>query len=136
MKNIIRGIKNVIKWLPIIWRQKDNSYTELYDVMIFKMENLANKLNENNKTDEAKEITSNISRLKTCRDETFITMAINKYKYELYSEVSKAKNDSEKLIIINKYKARMSKARKIHNINKERAFKVFTDNIENWWCKD
>lgn len=40
MKNIIRGIKNIWKWLPIIWQDRDWDYGFMLKILVFKLENM------------------------------------------------------------------------------------------------
>lgn len=37
---IVRGVKNLIKWFPIIWKDRDFDRDYLYDIMYFKMSNM------------------------------------------------------------------------------------------------
>ncbi len=39
--NLKQGIKNLIKWFPIIWRDSDWDYAYLLTIIAFKMENMA-----------------------------------------------------------------------------------------------
>lgn len=40
-RNIFDGIKNLIKWFPIIWKDRDWDYYFIYDVLKFKLKNTA-----------------------------------------------------------------------------------------------
>ena len=38
---MIQGIKNIIKWFPIIWRDRDFDWEFLANIMQFKMQNMS-----------------------------------------------------------------------------------------------
>jgi hypothetical protein len=39
-RNIKYGIKNLIKWTPIVWKDRDYDYQSLLEMMKFKLENM------------------------------------------------------------------------------------------------
>lgn len=39
-RNIKRGIKNLIKWTPVVWKDRDYDYQPLLEMMKFKLENM------------------------------------------------------------------------------------------------
>jgi len=41
IKDIIQGLKNLIKWFPIIWKDRDWDYRYIYDILKLKLENQA-----------------------------------------------------------------------------------------------
>ena len=47
-KNIKRGIKNIIYWLPIIWKDRDWDYYYIYIVLKHKLQNLHDGLTKRN----------------------------------------------------------------------------------------
>lgn len=38
--NIIEGIKNLIKWFPLVWKDRDWDYHFLYEILHFKLKNM------------------------------------------------------------------------------------------------
>ena len=38
-KNIVRGIKNLWKWFPIVWKDRDWDHTFIYKILEFKLKN-------------------------------------------------------------------------------------------------
>ena len=48
IKRKYNNIKNIIKWLPILWNQFDFHYIYAIDVFKFKLLNIANHLESNN----------------------------------------------------------------------------------------
>ena len=41
MREFIQGVKNLIKWFPVIWRNRDWDHTFIYDILMFKLEQQA-----------------------------------------------------------------------------------------------
>ena len=140
MRKFIRGIKNVFKWLPIIWRSEDDNYGELYDVMIHKLTLMANHFEEHGEieydsVDLVKEMRNNAARLKSAKAETFVNIAINKYKEQYYIDMANCTDAELKKEIVTTFKFRIANARKLDLINKRKAFKVFGENINRWWLR-
>jgi hypothetical protein len=47
--NIPTGVANLIKWLPVVWKDRDWDFTSVYDILRFKIENMSNYI-DNRKT--------------------------------------------------------------------------------------
>jgi hypothetical protein len=47
MRQFIQGVRNLIKWFPIVWADRDWDYSFTYRSLQFKMEQQANHLSEN-----------------------------------------------------------------------------------------
>ena len=47
MRQFIQGVRNLIKWFPIVWADRDWDYSFTYRALQFKMEQQANHLSEN-----------------------------------------------------------------------------------------
>ena len=57
------GIKNLWKWFPIIWKDRDYDFDFIFEILKFKLNNIANRLEETNRfVDSAKQA----SKIKTC----------------------------------------------------------------------
>lgn len=136
MKGFIRGIKNIIKWAPIIWRHDDKNYDELYEIMIHKLEFMGDQFEKHDMDKEAKEIRNNATRLNTCKNETFMELARRKYSGSFYQDMAKCIDDEKKKELVAAFKLKMANARRLHNINKRKAFKIFGERIDTWWIKD
>jgi len=54
MREFIQGIKNLIKWFPVIWRNRDWDHTFIYDVLMFKLEQQAKYIGGKNRHMNAK----------------------------------------------------------------------------------
>lgn len=65
MKSFIRGIKNIIKWLPIIWKDRDFDYGYLLDILQFKLKAMEEFFNSNDTwTKDAKKCAKQIMIVK------------------------------------------------------------------------
>ena len=47
MRQFIQGIRNLIKWFPLVWKDRDWDYSFTYNMLKFKMEQQANHLSGN-----------------------------------------------------------------------------------------
>lgn len=53
-KNFIRGIKNIWKWFPTIWKDRDWDHTYIYEILRVKLENQAYYIGSNDRHTRAK----------------------------------------------------------------------------------
>lgn len=137
MIKFIRGIKNIITWLPIIWKSKNDNYNELYDIIIHKINLMANNFEKHDTTNQdkiklVKDMRNNAIRLKYAKNETFVQIASNKYKHQYYIDMTKCTDDDTKKEIITTFKLRLANARRLDNINRRKAFKVLGESINTW----
>jgi hypothetical protein len=54
MRRFIEGVKNLIKWFPVIWKDRDWDHTFIYDVLKFKLEQQAEYIGGKNRHLSAK----------------------------------------------------------------------------------
>lgn len=54
MREFIEGVKNLIKWFPVIWRNRDWDHTFIYDILMFKLEQQAAYIGGKNRHMSAK----------------------------------------------------------------------------------
>ena len=54
-RNIVEGTKNLIKWFPIIWRDRDWDSQFIFDILQFKLKNQAKYIGDNDRHTSAKE---------------------------------------------------------------------------------
>lgn len=87
-KNFIYGIKNLIRWFPIIWKDRDwdDSYT--WDIMIQKFKNQAKYIGTSNRHTHAKrdaEIMMTCVRLlERVKDEYYTGEYLDYYDFDFY----------------------------------------------------
>lgn len=48
VSNLIKGVKNLIKWFPIIWKDRDYDYSYTFAILKAKLNNQADYLEKNN----------------------------------------------------------------------------------------
>lgn len=121
MRSFIRGVKNLWRWFPVIWKDRDYDHVFTYDVLIKKLEFqrdffLSKDACVSNAGDTAKEIQTAIDKLKRTMD-----------PYEFYEKpVFENKWDhlSEEIILNIDRK---------YTKDKKEAFTYLAKNIDKWW---
>ena len=118
--DIPRGIKNIIKWTPVIWRDRDWDYYFLFVIMEFKLKQME-KLFRN--YGMGLHSVRDADRMKICR---LLIERINEDNYyNMYKEGKVFKFDkSPKIFEI--------EARQIKQ-DKEYLFKIMNKYILTWW---
>lgn len=137
MKKFIRKVRNVIKWLPIIWNDRDSDYGYLYRVMIFKLRNMEEYFDTDGR--EYKEVDDNIKEMKYVRSlleavygEKFEDMMYDKHTAEFSkprSEMTAKEIKRERDI----YLVRCMKANRLSEAANKNAFTALGKNIRKWW---
>ena len=121
MRSFIRGIKNLWRWFPVIWKDRDYDHVFTYDVLIKKLEFqrdffLSKDASVSNAKDTAKEIQTAIDKLKRTMD-----------PYEFY----------EKPVFENKWdhlsKEIILDIDRKYTEDKKEAFIYLAKNIDKWW---
>jgi len=121
MRSFIRGIKNLWRWFPVIWEDRDYDHVFTYDILIKKLEFqrdffLSQDACTSNAKDTAKEIQTAIDKLKRTMD-----------PYEFY----------EKPVFENKWdhlsKEIILDIDRKYTEDKKEAFIYLAKNIDKWW---
>lgn len=162
MRNIINGIKNIIKWIPIIYKDRDYDYYYILETLKFKLNNQSkytlNKSKHISASADSKMMNLCIKLISKIQDDYYLTEWLD---YEVTKHEFKKIENNETLFqlktkIISEnfdeyfkkysriYKSIDNKecktgiAMKIGDINHNRAkkllFKILENNIEKWWC--
>jgi len=102
------GIKNLWKWLPIVWKDRDWDYYYIFQVLKFKLEKQAKHLGGRD-----------AELMMTC------VRLINKLQNEdYYQEYYDSRPMNNKM---------MHKCQAQHNKAKRLLFKIMNDRIDSWW---
>jgi len=116
IKSKIRQIRNVIRWIPIIWRDRDWDYYFIYEILKQKLINQEQYIREQgihvfNKADA--------DSIKTAIE------MINKVQYEHYVDeyLSSGEWDHNGMV----------KSLEDHDKARQELFQYLSDNIEKWW---
>lgn len=159
--NIIDPFKNIIRWIPILWKDKDWDHSYIYDILAFKLKNQADYIGKHDRHITAKreaEIMMTCVRLmKKVSDSFYYTEDYPYRKDKIRFEptdnpnLSKIEFDeiSDNLEDYFKIYPRLYKlfskneidkreiAREISICNEKRAkrilFKLLEENINKWW---
>jgi hypothetical protein len=162
MRNLIQGIKNIIKWIPIIYKDRDWDYYYILETLKFKLSNQSkhtlNKSRHVNATKDSRIMDLCIKLISKIQDEYYLSEWLDyevvEHKYQKVEDNSSLFRLKTEIISENfgdyfkKYsriyksiddkECKVAAAIKISTINHNRAkkllFKILENNIENWWC--
>ena len=116
IKSKIKRIQNVLRWIPIIWNDRDWDYYHIYEILKQKLKHVEQHTVKNgNFVDSDKDI----QNLRTAID------MIDKVQNEYYLEKYLSSPDWEKEDI--------GKAVKDHDKARRELFRFLSNNIERWW---
>lgn len=103
MRNFIDRIKNLIRWIPVIWKDYDFDHSYIYEILKFKLKNQAEHL----KNSEYSDFDREYERLQT------IIKLMDRVQNEYYIDTFLS--------------------RKKHNKARKLLFKMLEENIEKYW---
>lgn len=116
MQNFIQGIRNLIKWFPIIWKDRDSDYTFIMEIMkkklMFSAEAMRKYSLHTNAQRSAQQMEQCAILLDIVQNEIFQECLINKEDLK--------QNDVENAIAA-------------HNRARVDAFEMLSEHIESWW---
>lgn len=151
----INQIKNVFKWIPVIWNQFDFDYRYAIDVFIFKLERIAlflesNKAYSLDASKNARNIRRIIKLLKKVYDESYYNEALQSFEkqygktYFNFIKIGGTNNSRLEMKYENTQNLSYDELNKLHSkfINlsvkkQEKAeklvWKLIGENIKYWW---
>ncbi len=160
-RNIIIGIKNLIKWFPIIFKDRDWDSYYILEVLKFKIKNTAKYISDSNRyvgCERDVEIMNTVVRLiEKVQNETYsmeyMDHETGEFSLENFLEYRNSQDYSkyfEKYPLIYKYVSKTPKQKDVFNndydnsivlsmgmVNHQRAkkllFKLLNEHIEKWW---
>ena len=116
VKRFFRQVYNLIRWFPVIWKDRDWDHHYIFEVLKFKLEKQAKHLSERNWHESSKH---DAELMMTC------VRLINKLQNEeYYDELYNLDERSPEAI-----KTAIDK----HNKAKRLLFKIMEERIESWW---
>jgi len=115
---IIDGISNLIKWFPLIWKDRDFDHGYLYDILYFKLGEMQ-KFFESGNT-YAVEAGKCAEQIKECKG--LLKRIMNESVMDEYW-------DDEKGVFILPFE----EIRKLEIEEKKRFWNMMCDNIDGWW---
>ena len=162
-RDFYRRVKNVLRWLPIIWKDRDWDDSYITEILIKKLEftrdfYLSGKAYSAEAEKVANEIKEAIDRLHMTRDswEFYEDLAMEQleqkwgkttfdfvpYKYDEYgnillyemeSETEKVTTEEEEERYRKEFRETLDKAREQYMKDKIKAYKFIAKNIDKWW---
>lgn len=156
IRRFIERIRHVFHWLPIIWRDHDFDHAYLYDILIFKLENMQKFFaSEYAWTSDAEkhalELFVAVEMLKKLRVNYFEEETMEEHDEKwgnlfawhedipgkdfsiLHLERPLAVTQEEKELEREEFRARILNAQEVHEKLRSKAFKFIADHIETWW---
>lgn len=138
-RDFVYGIRNIIKWFPLIWKDRPWDHVYIYDILSFKLKLQAEHIDKNGLhvgAERDAEIIMTCSKLaKKLADEyyndepieyEYVQRYFNKYS-NTYKKVLKKYPDARPAMI--KYYI----AEEIKNKAKRLLFSIMENKIEEWW---
>jgi hypothetical protein len=116
MRSFIQGIKNLIKWFPTIWKDRDHDYYYTMEVLKKKLEFQAKSMKEcslhANSSKYTEQLETCVILLEIVQNETYIE--------ELIDKLGSTDEDLHNAIVQ-------------HEKARRKFFDIMEENIENWW---
>jgi len=158
-RDFYRRVKNVLRWLPIIWKDRDWDDSYITEILIKKLEftrdfYLSGKAYSAEAEKVADEIKEAIDRLHMTRDswEFYEDLAMEQLEQkwgkttfefipledrpgltEMKSKTEKVSTDEEEEQYRKEFRETLDKARKQYMKDKIKAYKFIAKNIDKWW---
>ena len=157
IKRFFRKCRNVIRWIPTIWKDEDWDQTYIYDMLLLKLERqrdffLSDRAYAANAKETANQIQTAIELLHMTRDSwefyecpvleeldakwgkgVLRTEPYGNDSYQLHIDIDGVKTDADKAQYNEEFKKGMEQARKEYQKDKRTAFKYIADHIDYWW---
>lgn len=149
--NIKNGVRNIIRWFPTIWNDRNFDYTSIYWILYIKLKNMEEFFKSDNcwsscKERQAKELNIAKNLCKRLAENEYLENATfwhdQKYESRTFDEMFKPHPDKKgwKIYVDDKNKKRTESFERCCNHSnymrkrdKRYLFKYIEKNIENWW---
>jgi len=158
-RDFYRRVKNVLRWLPVIWKDRDYDDSYITEILIKKLEftrdfYLSGKAYSAEAEKVADEIKEAIDRLHMTRDswEFYEDLAMEQLEQkwgkttfefvpledrpgltEMKSKTEKVNTDEEEEQYRKEFRETLDEARKQYMKDKIKAYKFIAKNIDKWW---
>jgi hypothetical protein len=116
MRSFIQGIKNLIKWFPYIWKDRDYDYT--YTLELLKRKLLFQAISTRRNSNHSSAI-DDANLMEEC------AILLHAVQREVYIDEVISSNETTE--------ERMKEAIELHNEARIKAFAILSENIEHWW---
>ena len=97
-KDIIQGIKNLIKWFPVIWKDRDFDHSKIFDVIKFKLDKQAKYIDKHDRHTRAQrdaEIMMTCVRLINLIQEEYYNMEYMDYHQTVHNWIPYKDKDED-----------------------------------------
>lgn len=137
IRNLKKGVSNLFRWLPIIWKDRDWDYEYLYEIIHKKLEHM-DKYYRSNSThiEEAIIVADEIKEAKDLLANKINAVHTDKIHYDK-SDFFKLENKMMSVDKENKnyqnWIQEMRKAEKQESDDMRKAFQIIGEKSERWW---
>ena len=143
-RNVLLNIKHVIKWIPIIWKDKEWDYSYFLDMAIFKLENMRDFYHGDDTMcqgarQRGDEIDRVVQLLKAFQEDNYETKIDPHFYDRIYSLINEGNNNWESFIGIYEDAEREQrhsvhiKADQLKQADLDKAFMLLAKNLQDWW---
>lgn len=134
LNNVRRGILNLIKWVPVLWIDRDWDYSYLFNIMIFKMNNLEKVIREGNRhlntPRDMKSLRVCIELLKRIKEDNYYPEELDEiYKGVDLTDLSKSLPKEKEI----KQRLYWKKTQRAYKEDADMFFRYFRRNFNRWW---
>jgi len=158
IKIFFRQCRNVLRWLPVIWRDRDWDMHYFNEILIKKLEHkrdffLSDRVHVSRAKETAKQIQTAINMLHQTRDswEFYECPAMKELDakwgegvtrfvpiegtdlYEMFTDHDGVKTPEDEKQYREEFRAGMIKAEKQYKKDKQEAYKYLANHIDYWW---
>lgn len=127
--NFIRKIKNIISWLPILWKDEDFDYSYFLYIVEFKLNKIADHMEKHNFHTESLQRANEIREAVKC-----LSNYQNAFSVLEQPESAVASFDGGQFISNIEFGEYCNKVSEFEKANWEKAWNMIRDNCQCWWC--
>lgn len=146
IRDIKTGVKNLIKWFPIIWNDRDYDQFYFYKILEFKMRNMRDDFNSTQLVDmkeEAAQLSKCVDALNRLAEENYVSSAIDNILSIKEIEQEQLENGNIKIHTVAEYNSQDNKDIDILHLSEiedeliNNDLKLVTEtiykNVRRWW---
>lgn len=132
------GVSNLIKWAPLVWKDRDYDYSFIEDLLRFKLRNMmhffngpdTDMLNAYKYAEEIEEVLYLLDRL---HDDNYIEEVspgfFDKYFTDDFEKIINEITEEERKFNISVY----NQAEALEKEDRRRAYQLLSERIKSWW---
>lgn len=132
------GTKSLIKWLPIVWKDRDFDHDYFEDILRFKLRNMMNffygpDTHIENAEKYGKEIEEVLDLLERVHNDNYFWeisgISLDDESFEAFVEKLNNRTEEESKLVFENHK----KAWEMEKEDRMRAYQLLGENVSKWW---